>query len=160
MKTASRKPRTQARYFAFVALFQFSSVREKPTALLKQAWETEDAACAEENVRQFAAQLTRIAETRLETIDKLLEKTAPKRELHRLPLVDLALLRLGAAELLYVEDVPAPVAINEMVELAKEFGGDASSGFVNAVLHTLQKRRSGIPKQEQETSEWGPADPE
>ena len=48
--------------------------------------------------------------------------------------VDLTVLRLAVYEMKYDEDVPVKVAINEAVELAKEFGGDESAGFINGIL--------------------------
>ena len=154
MNPDQRRPRSQARYYAFVALYQFSAVHEKPETLLKRIWLTDDGKSAEANVREFAEKLAAVASTRLPNIDRLLKKTAPKRELHRIPLVDLALLRLGAAELLYVSDVPAAVAINEMVELAKQYSGEKSSAFINAALHKMQFERDAIPPCELIESEW------
>ena len=56
---------------------------------------------------------------------------------HRMGKVDLAVIRLGAYEILFDEDVPTSVAINEAVELAKKFGSDESPAFVNGVLAKL-----------------------
>lgn len=53
---------------------------------------------------------------------------------HRMSKVDLTVIRLGAFEILYDEDVPTSVAINEAVELAKKYGSDESPAFVNGVL--------------------------
>ena len=148
------RPRSQARYYAFVALYQFSALHEKPEALLKRIWLTEDGQSVSEHVREFAEKLAAVASMRLPNIDRILEKTAPQRELHRIPLVDLALLRLGAAELLYIADVPAAVAINEMVELAKRYSGKKSSAFINAALHKIQFERAAIPPCELIVSGW------
>jgi N utilization substance protein B len=51
-----------------------------------------------------------------------------------MPLVDLSILRIAAYEILFVDEVPDSVAINEAVELAKNYGGDDSSKFINGVL--------------------------
>jgi N utilization substance protein B len=54
-----------------------------------------------------------------------------------MPLVDRSILRLAAYEILFADDIPASVSINEAVEMAKVFGGDDSSKFVNGVLGRL-----------------------
>jgi transcription antitermination protein NusB len=72
-------------------------------------------------------------------IDKLIEKAAPEWPLEQVAVIDKTILRLGIFELLYLDDVPPKVAINEAVELAKSFGGDNSSKFVNGVLGTIYR---------------------
>lgn len=72
----------------------------------------------------------------LATIDKQIIKLAPERPLSEINKVDLAVLRLAIFEIEW-EKTPTKVAINEAVELAKEFGGDSSPKFVNGVLGQL-----------------------
>jgi N utilization substance protein B len=74
-------------------------------------------------------------------IDELIAATAENWTIERMPLVDLSILRLAVFEMMYVDDVPRSVSINEAVELAKGFGGeDDSSRFVNGVLGRIAKR--------------------
>lgn len=74
-------------------------------------------------------------------IDKIIAKAAPEWPLERIAVLDRNVLRLGLFELLFSDrkEVPAKVAINEAIELAKSFGGEASSRFVNGVLGTIYK---------------------
>jgi len=74
-------------------------------------------------------------------IDKIIEKAAPDWPLEKISNVDRNILRLGLAELLFSdrEEVPSKVAINEAIELAKTFGGESSSKFVNGVLGAVYK---------------------
>ncbi len=74
-------------------------------------------------------------------IDKIIEKAAPQWPINQIAMVDRAVLRLGIYELLFGnrEEVPPKVAINESIELAKTFGGDASGKFVNGVLGTIYR---------------------
>jgi transcription antitermination protein NusB len=72
--------------------------------------------------------------TRRVQIDELLAEHAQGWTLERMPKVDLAVLRVGVYELLWAEDVPDPVAIDEAVGLAKELSTDDSPRFVNGVL--------------------------
>ena len=71
---------------------------------------------------------------KLETIDDMLNTRAENWNTARMGKVDLTILRLAVYEIVFDDDVPAGVAINEAVELAKKFGQDASSGFVNGIL--------------------------
>jgi N utilization substance protein B len=74
-------------------------------------------------------------------LDMVIEKAAPEWPLDRIALVDRNVLRLGLYELLFSdrEKVPAKVAINEAIELAKNFGGENSGRFVNGVLGAVYK---------------------
>ncbi len=76
-----------------------------------------------------------------EIIDEIIEKAAPDWPIAKISIVDRNILRLGLYELLFGdrEQVPPKVAINESIELAKSFGGDNSSRFVNGVLGAVYK---------------------
>ncbi|WP_343250949.1 transcription antitermination factor NusB [Diplocloster hominis] len=74
---------------------------------------------------------------RVEEIDGKLDEVTEGWSVKRMGKVDLAILRLAAYELLYDEDIPTGVAINEAVELCKKFGGEESPAFVNGVLAKL-----------------------
>ena len=84
-------------------------------------------------------------------IDLVIEKAAPDWPLDRISPVDRNILRLGLYELLFGDrsEVPAKVAINEAIELAKQFGGDNSSRFVNGVLGAIYKEIGEPGKNEQ-----------
>lgn len=71
---------------------------------------------------------------RLPEIDGLLNENAQGWKTRRMNKVDLAILRLAVYEMTWDDDIPTKVAINEAVELAKRFGGEDSSSFVNGVL--------------------------
>lgn len=84
-------------------------------------------------------------------LDLVIEKAAPDWPLERISPVDRNILRLGLYELLFADrkEVPAKVAINESIELAKQFGGDNSSRFVNGVLGAVYKEIGEPGKDEQ-----------
>ncbi|MDP2665852.1 MAG: transcription antitermination factor NusB, partial [bacterium] len=84
-------------------------------------------------------------------IDLVIEKAAPEWPLERIAPVDRNILRLGLYELLFADrsQVPAKVAINEAIELAKTFGGDSSGRFVNGVLGAIYKELGEPGKNEQ-----------
>ncbi len=74
-----------------------------------------------------------------EKIDALIQKYAPQWPLEQITLIDRNILRLGTYELHFSETIPAKVAINEAIELAKTFGGQSSGRFVNGVLGAMYK---------------------
>ncbi|HSX57659.1 MAG TPA: transcription antitermination factor NusB [Candidatus Saccharimonadales bacterium] len=75
----------------------------------------------------------------LDNIDKIIEKAAPEWPLEQIAKVDLEVLRISIFELYIARSVPPKVAIDEAVELGKEFGGENSSKFINGVLGTVVK---------------------
>lgn len=87
-------------------------------------------------------------------IDRLIAESSENWSLERMPLVDRAVLRLALYEMLYQDDVPVSVAINEAVELAKDFGGaEESARFVNGILGTVARNQtSDQPKSSCESS--------
>lgn len=84
-------------------------------------------------------------------LDLIIEKAAPEWPIDRISPVDRNILRLGLFELLFSDrgEVPAKVAINEAIELAKQFGGENSSRFVNGVLGAVYKEIGEPGKEEQ-----------
>jgi N utilization substance protein B len=72
-----------------------------------------------------------------ESLDQEIVKSAPEWPLEQISLIDKAILRVSIFELLHSENVPPKVAINEAVELAKQFGSENSSKFINGVLGTV-----------------------
>ena len=92
--------------------------------------------------RPFGESLITIINDHLADIDAALLAAAPDWPIEHVARVDKTVLRIGIAELLYADqlgDIPARVAINEAVELAKKFGSDSSHRFVNGVLGTVYR---------------------
>ena len=88
----------------------------------------------------FIEQLVRGVTQRETELDEELRPLAPEWPLEQIARMDRAVLRIGLYELKYEDDVPPKVVINEAVELAKAFGGDNSSKFINGVLGTALKK--------------------
>jgi N utilization substance protein B len=72
-------------------------------------------------------------------IDEMIKKFAPNWPIDSITIVDRNVLRLGAYELMFSDNIPSKVALNEAIELAKGFGGEASGRFVNGVLGAVYK---------------------
>ncbi len=89
----------------------------------------------------FVGNLVKGVLEHISELDQIIEKAAPQWPLDQIAIVDRNVLRLGIYELLFGnrEEVPPKVAINESIELAKTFGGDASGKFVNGVLGTIYR---------------------
>lgn len=73
-------------------------------------------------------------------IDHTLEESSVNWKINRMSKVDLAISRLATAELLYMEDIPTSVSINEAVILAKKFGTEESSKFINGILGKVAQK--------------------
>ena len=86
------------------------------------------------DVMGFAERLVRGASTNLAEIDDIIQRASKNWRLERMARVDRNLLRLALYELKFVDDVPAKVAINEAIEIAKRYGTNESSAFVNGIL--------------------------
>ncbi len=74
-------------------------------------------------------------------LDGILQPLAPEWPLSQIARIDRAILRIGIYELEFESDVPPKVVINEAVELAKSFGSDNSSKFINGVLGTALRNK-------------------
>jgi transcription antitermination protein NusB len=84
----------------------------------------------------------------MEEIDRLVAEAAPEWPLDQISVIDKSILRVAGYELLKTDDIPPKVAINEAVELAKTFGGENSSKFINGVLGTLYRNSARYVSEE------------
>lgn len=91
----------------------------------------------------FIEQLVRGVAKHEQDLDETLRPLAPEWPLEQIARMDRVVLRMGLYELTHADDVPPKVVINEAVELAKAFGGDNSSKFINGVLGTALKNLTG-----------------
>lgn len=130
-------PRHKARQIALAALFEISFVNPNKISDLKhsvdvlgedEAYDANLADCVFKGVTD-----------NLETIDKIIVASAPTWPIEQIDKVDLMCLRIAVFELYFSKNIPYKVAINEAIELAKEFGGGKSGKFVNGVLGTVVK---------------------
>ncbi len=125
------KQRRLARGFALQALFEIDSVGHPVEKVLEHL--TEDEKLADEG-KLFARELVEGVRAKMDERDGLITRFAPEWPVDQLAIVDRNVLRLALYELLYFGDVPVKVAINEAVELAKTYGSESASRFVNGVL--------------------------
>jgi N utilization substance protein B len=114
------------------ALVEILDVESAETTLAPATW-------------AFARELADGAWQRRAEVDPLLDELASGWTLDRMASADRAVLRLGAYEVLFREDIPVGVSINEAVELAKRYGTDDSPRFVNGILGAIARRRTEQP---------------
>ena len=93
--------------------------------------------------RPYAVDLLEKTLRNKERIDGLISEAAVNWRLERIAVADRNVLRLAVCEMLFVEDVPDEVAINEAVEIARRFGGDDSPAFINGILDAVRKSLRG-----------------
>ncbi len=91
--------------------------------------------------RAFIRDLVHGVSKKTTELDAILQPAAPKWPIAEIARMDRVVLRISAYELLHTQSVPPKVVINEAVELAKAFGGENSSKFINGVLGTLHKQQ-------------------
>lgn len=115
----------------------------------------------EENNLTFIHKLIAGLKTHADDIDQVITVSAPEWPIPQIAQVDLAILRLAIFELLFDDEVPPKAVINEAVELAKAFGGENSSKFVNGVLGTVFRNSTKYnPETDEKTSRPKPESPQ
>lgn len=135
-----RHQRTEARRAALALLYTSEITEEYATTIAEEGRALEEAG----PLTDYAKQLVRGVESHIAAIDRELAATAENWSVHRMPIVDRSILRLAVYEMMFVDEVPTSVCINEAIELAKDFGGeDESPRFINGVLGRIARRMSG-----------------
>ena len=126
--------------------FYGHDLQERPSAEDTLPHEVEEFyACfqSEEKARPYTEELINGISARQQEIDKALSDCSHHWRVERMALVDRNILRIAAYELLYSKDVPATVAINEALEIAKRYAEPESISFINGILDNLQGRKAG-----------------
>lgn len=93
--------------------------------------------------KQYAQTLCSAVIEHLDEIDEKLNENSPKWNTKRMAKVDLAIVRLALGEVLFVEDVPEAVTINEAVDMAKKYSAEQSRKFINGVLGQIVRKQNG-----------------
>ncbi len=103
----------------------------------------------------FAWRILKGITEHLAEIDKIIERAAPEWPLDKIAMVERNVLRIGLYELLYADrsEVPPKVAINEAIEVAKNYGGPNSVKFINGVLGTVYREMEAASSGEKEKKE-------
>ena len=129
--------RRKAREQALQVLYQMEMQGGDLKAILNLYWKNHEDAAGP--VREFTTQLAEGTLRNLPEIDELIGKYSTHWRVPRMSVIDRNILRLGVYELLYLHDVPTSVTLNEAIEIAKKFGTESSSAFINGILDHIAK---------------------
>jgi len=145
--------RRKSRILALQLLYQHE-IRKDPSAELLEEF------CREHkklhpDILDYAGSIFTEILHHLERIDGTIAELALHWKINRLSLVDKSILRIAICEILFRDDIPDKVAIDEAIELAKQYGGDDSGAFVNGLLDRLIRRREADPRQPTTTTPEG-----
>jgi transcription antitermination factor NusB len=135
------RKRTYARELSLQILYRIDITHEAPDEALSNFWPTQEKPTQEE-VKNFTAELVRGVIQNLAVIDSKISEYAANWQLKRMAVVDRNILRLSCYELLFREDIPPKVSINEAVELAKKYSVQEAGKFVNGVLDRIKTEKN------------------
>lgn len=131
--------RRKSRELAMQMLFQADVGKQSPEQVRKVFWEARDE--VEPDIRGFAEDLYRVANVREDEIVELIEKHAQNWRMERMPAVDRSVLRMAIGEMLGFPGTPAPIVINEALEIARRYSAPESINFLNGVLDAVARSR-------------------
>ena len=129
------RKRTRAREFALKALYQIEMTKDNCPDSLDTFWADHK---AEADVKEFAVELVSGTMENLKKIDEVIARHTDNWEISRMAKVDRNIMRMAAYELLFRDDIPPRVSINEAVDIAKKYGDIESGKFVNGVLDSIK----------------------
>jgi transcription antitermination protein NusB len=135
--------RRKSRELAMQMLFQADVGKQNPDEVRKTFWQAREE--VEDDARGFAEDIFRVATARDEEIDGIIEKHSANWKLSRMPAVDRNVLRMAIAELIGFPGTPAPIVINEALEIARRYSAPESINFLNGVLDAIAKERLNEP---------------
>lgn len=120
-------------------LYQIQLTTAPVENVIATFWQNHDTPVA---LRPFAEILVRNTTANREAIDSVIQATSKNWKLHRMPVVDLSILRCATYEILYCEEIDAATSINEAVEIAKIYSTPDSPKFVNGILDNIRKKHA------------------
>ena len=129
--------RRLSRELALKVLFPIDLINSNMIETLKYVFENEE--CTGE-VKEFTLILVKGVVSNLSEIDETIRKFTKNWSLERITNIDRNILRIAIYEILYIDDIPKSVSINEAVELAKRYSTESSFSFVNGVLGKIEKK--------------------
>jgi len=136
------RDRSRARGWALQVLYAWESRgRENPPAAILR--EFEEHRRISRASREYLETLVRTVAEHIDEVDRALEEALTNWRLERLSVIDRNILRIAAAEMLYLEEIPPRVSIQEGIVLAEKYGTAESPRFVNGVLDALLRRIEG-----------------
>jgi transcription antitermination protein NusB len=134
------KSRSKARGWALQGLYAWESRKGEPEDAMRILQTLFSTLRVSPQNRPYAEVLVRLVATNLAQVDSIVHDALTNWRMERLSAIDRNVLRLGTAEMLFVDDVPPRITIREMVQLAEKYGTHDSPRFVNGVLDAVMRR--------------------
>lgn len=133
------RKRTKAREYALKILYAIDITGDSPEKCIEIFWKDNDESSKE--VMDFANAVALGFYKNRELIDKVITAHTTNWQLNRMAFIDRNVLRAATYELLFCDDIPPKVAINEAIDIAKKYGDKDSGKFVNGVLDNISKTK-------------------
>ena len=127
--------RRRSREFALQVLYQLEIAKQDALRTLAQFQENFSEGVERDD---FVERLVLGVSEHRKEIDRLIERYSENWRLDRMNMIDRNILRMAAFELLYCEDIPPKVTLNEAIDLGKRYGTDESGSFINGILDRIQ----------------------
>jgi transcription antitermination factor NusB len=137
------RKRSKAREYALQMLYMMEIRKESPAKCIADFWADNTEADAGPEIKKFADALVLGVAKKQEKIDAVITAYAQNWELKRMAVIDKNILRFATYELLFMDDIPPKVSINEAIEIAKRYGDKDSGKFVNGILDKISKTEGG-----------------
>jgi N utilization substance protein B len=137
-------PRRKSREFALQVLYQLDITKQD---VIKTLAQFQDHFSGNEERDDFMERLVLGVLEHCQEIDRLIEKYSENWRLVRMNIVDRTILRMAIFELLYCEEIPPKVTLNEAIELGKRYGSEDSGSFINGILDRIQNEAVRKPIQ-------------
>ncbi|MFA6320862.1 MAG: transcription antitermination factor NusB [Candidatus Omnitrophota bacterium] len=131
------RKRTKARESALKILYAIDITGGEPKKCIDAYWKDNEE--KDLDVKTFANSLVLGAANKSKEIDKIISECATNWQLDRMAVIDRNILRFAAYELLFANEIPPKVTINEAIDIAKRYGDSESGKFVNGVLDKINK---------------------
>ncbi len=129
--------RRKAREYALQILYQYDLTKEKPDReAFEIFWKEHN---VDDTIKSFTEDIVTGTLKNLKEIDRLISSVTEHWELQRMAVVDRNILRAATYELLYRDDIPAAVTINEAIEIAKKYSSRESASFINGLLDRITR---------------------
>lgn len=141
MKIARRQARIDALQILYQLDLNSEVTAEKALEYFKEFYNNE-----KKTLDVFTEKLVLGVSQQLRKLDSIIKELSEHWKPERMAAVDRNILRLGIYELVYCQDIPATVSINEMIELAKQFSNENSPGFINGILDKVREKHCPVDK--------------
>ncbi|MBI4981654.1 MAG: transcription antitermination factor NusB [Candidatus Omnitrophica bacterium] len=132
------RKRTQSREYALQILYQIDITSDSVQDALSNFWMGHSDEEIEKDIKDFSGELVKGVIDNIADIDAKISQYATNWQLSRMAVVDRNVLRMSCFELVFRDDIPPKVSINEAVDLAKKYSGIEAGKFVNAILDKIK----------------------